>query len=150
MKKIDLAYIAGIFDGEGYISFVRRYRRVTLEGKRQSTDIPTTYYLRCGVTNTVKWLPEWLKFVFGGRVYQQYKANPHQKDCYVWSTVSNQALAFLEIIMPYLKLKRAEAELALRIRNHRKANSQFPITAEEAAIRQAEYILMKKLKEIRR
>jgi len=142
MKKIDLAYIAGIFDGEGWIGFRRIYR----QKQYQKTDIPIRNEPACAISNSNRWLLEWFKFAFGGHIYKGKKTTPTGKEIYFWTIHTQQARIFLQAILPYLKLKRAEAELALKPNTRRKANKWHPATKEERAIVEAEYILMKNLK----
>ena len=59
MTELDLAYMAGIFDGEGCITIQRGSQR----GKRH-------YTLRCLIGICNPYIPYMFKFAFGGWVYQ--------------------------------------------------------------------------------
>ena len=100
MRKVDLAYLAGFFDGEGYIG-IRKHEK-------------TNYLVRATVCNTNKWIVEWYRFAFGGSINLKSKYSPKHHDAWVWDICGKNAIAFLEAISPYLKTKRTQAELAIK------------------------------------
>jgi len=131
MKKTDLAYIAGIIDGEGCIHIQQR------SGKNG-------YQLLLNVPSTDEWLPAWLNFAFGGSVFFRKSCLPNRQDVWVWQTSSNQAKACLEAIYPYLRLKQPQAKIAIEFQQNRRRGGYK--TTEEKLIAEAQYILVKKLK----
>ncbi len=64
MKDIDLAYIAGLVDGEGCIMITKENRLYT-EAKHGYR-----FWLQVKITNTNKAVLEWVKDLFGGSVSQ--------------------------------------------------------------------------------
>lgn len=129
MKKTDIAYVAGIIDGEGciYIEHGKKGKAIQLSISVGSTD---------------KWLCEFLKFSFGGCLYQmKSKTLPFWK----WEIRTRQAGTFLELILPYLRLKRPQAEIALQFQKARHVQGKRR-TEEEKAIEEAQYVLLKSLK----
>ena len=129
MKRTDLAYVAGIIDGEGYIGL---YNAVN-----------GNFRLQVGVTNTNEWLIQWLKFAFGGHIHQLHIRHPNSKVSYEWRVFGRQALGFLTLVCPYLKIKRPQATIAI---NYQKAKRHYAhITEEERAIADAQRIIMAKL-----
>jgi len=58
MKKTDLAYTAGIVDGEGSIGIAK----VNVKSCKRGY----TFALNVQVTSSDEWLCQWLKFGFGG------------------------------------------------------------------------------------
>lgn len=128
-KGNDLAYAAGIIDGEGSIGF-RGF------GKR---DKPF-HAIWVRVSNTNEWLVKWLQFNFGGTV-RKAKSLPQRKDMWLWTIRTRQALHFLELIVPYLKIKRPQAEIAIQFAKAR--NYGRKRTDEEIAVEQAQAILMR-------
>ena len=95
-EQTDLAYLAGIFDGEGYIS----PRRATQRGV-----VRMTYYL--GIANTSTDLMEWLGRI-GGNVYSCRLRTERQ--VYEWRICRQiDVLMFLRAIQPYLRIKRDKA-----------------------------------------
>lgn len=95
MAETDLAYLAGILDGEGYIS--RRFQR---SGERRPTFI-------VGITNTDMGLMEWL-LGMGGTLHR--KKRGAGKQCYEWNVRSlRDAVAFLRAVEPYMRIKQEAA-----------------------------------------
>ncbi|MDD5510897.1 MAG: hypothetical protein PHI12_08805 [Dehalococcoidales bacterium] len=146
MNKLDLAYIGGLFDGEGNIQIVKRS---PLSNRRD------TYHLVVRVCLVEDYIPKWLAFAFGGSVNKRLReqVNPHHRDVYTWYCSQQIAANFLRAVLPYLKLKKAQAEIALKFQERkrcgrpRKVNGTFtPKTEGELAVEEAEYILMKQLK----
>lgn len=92
----DWAYAAGLIDGEGCILLVR------VRSKDAST-------INLRVTVGMHGAPvmQWLKATFGGMVYPQENGVAH------WVLRSADQRTFLGGIMPYLKLKKPQAELGL-------------------------------------
>ena len=115
MRKTDLAYFAGIFDGEGHISLSRQH------GKRTRK---ITFQLIVGMANTNEWICNQMKFTFGGSI-QPVESKGNQKPYYQWRIVSRQAFNFLTAVIPYLHLKKAQAEIGLKLQAH-KGHSKFP------------------------
>ena len=101
MDKLDLAYAAGFFDGEGSVGVywyksVQRFRCVL------------------AVSNTDLNIIEWFRQHWGGSTIKHKSARQH-KQCYLWSCNSRPKMAeFLHDVLPYLREKRPQAELALR------------------------------------
>lgn len=98
--ETDLAYIAGLFDGEGHISLV-----------------PVVYgrmALRVGITNTDVGVIQWLKG-FGGQARDKDN-DGRDRTCYVWQiTARRESVELLTALLPYLRIKRGKAVLALQL-----------------------------------
>ena len=114
VSKIDLAYTAGLIDGEGSISILRA-RRSNPNYKSPA------YILSVTCTNTHKGIIEWMHEMFGASkaLRQRHRNNPKWKDSYHWCTAANMALEFLQQIQPYLRIKRKQAELAINFQQNR-------------------------------
>jgi len=104
MTKEEIAYIAGIIDGEGCISLASRcdssYRYVT----------PTVQ-----VSNTHLSLLDWLKELFGGTVDVRKDNRPNRKQCNTWRVAGNKARFVIKLILPYLRIKKDQANIAMSI-----------------------------------
>ena len=139
MKKLELAYLAGIFDGEGCIQIARQ--------KPQAQGWSTVNILRCQVGMANEYIPRLFQFHFGGSIrYQKPRAEKWQQQWY-WCIRSYQALEFLKIILPYLRLKKAEAELGIKFQSEKKwVGGRNKKSAESLAVEEAQAILMSKLK----
>lgn len=106
-NQIDLAYLAGFIDGEGTICICRGDRRTYGVGG----------YLVLRATNTNKDIILWIRTVFGGSVIKKPETrNPKWADAYFWVVSSQKAENIIRELIPYLKVKRLQAETALRYR----------------------------------
>ena len=113
MKRIDLAYAAGIFDGEGSVSFQKS------KSHKQS--------VFAQVTNTNEWICQQFKFWFGGSV-GRYDVKPGQwKVCWRWRGHGEGAVRCLELLLPYLRLKRPQAELTIAFQNAKRENRSVDV-----------------------
>ena len=105
MKKTELAYLAGIIDGDGFISIrpVNNTRKIAIHIGVVSTDLP---------------LLEWIVERFGGYVYHRPapKKKPHWKTKYEWRLQHQHIVPVLKSIMPYLIIKKEHARLAIKFR----------------------------------
>lgn len=106
LSKEEKAYIAGLFDGEGHV-FITEDKRPNYK--------TSLHILRTGVTNTHKETIEWLFSKFPTTLSKRvrHKEHPKWKPCYFWEASSNLAKDFLETILPYLRIKKRQAELAI-------------------------------------
>jgi len=136
MKRTDLAYIAGIIDGEGFI---------TIRCDRKANDKHSLYV---GVGNTERWLLEWLRANFGGKLVTSHKPEGY-KDFFQWAIVSRSAGNFLELVLPYLRLKKGQAELALQFQekkyNEATGKRRGSRTSDEIIYEKACQVLMSAL-----
>ena len=126
----DLAYTGGLIDGEGYIGI----RKVKSKAARAGYCLA----LKVHITNTNEWLIKWLHFQFGGSVYHHRRNAPY-KDDWQWCVQTAQALKFLGLIVPYVKIKRPQAELAIQFGKRRGHSYK---SDEERAIDEAQKILI--------
>jgi hypothetical protein len=132
MEKIDIAYYAGIFDGEGCVMICKAKNKTSSRGVR--------YWLQCRVVNTDKWLIDSLYMAFGGSVFTRNRRDTNRMDIWDWSASSKQAGNFLEIIYPFLHVKKQEAKVALEFQSQRlriygkgksMTNSQWDLQEEQ-------------------
>lgn len=104
-KDTDLAWIAGFFDGEGCVCIYRSKEapsQLRPNGRGR-------HVLNLTLTQNNKEILDWVASVFGGRV-RSYRENI----CYRWYLCGrDKQRAFLYAVLPYLKLKKRQAELAL-------------------------------------
>ena len=105
-KDSQLAYLAGIIDGEGtfYIGKDNRNEK--------------SFNSRLYVVNTDERLINWLHNNFGGLIYSRSSAkNPHWKKKFEWITHKSQILPICEAIYPYLVCKKEQADIMIKFRN---------------------------------
>lgn len=134
MKKVDIAYIAGIIDGEGCISIWRRHRV-------KSSDV---YYTAICVSMgmTSEWMIRWMQMLFGGSVYKN-KRHPLHKDSWQWNVRNERAMEMIKLILPYLKLKRGQAELAIKFHEAKAIRGLRHKTPGDLVVEQAQLVVMR-------
>ena len=92
MKKTDLAYVAGIIDGEGTIGLYLFPQKTS----------KLCYVLRVQVGNTNEWLCQWLAFAFGGFTRLDSDGSlkgKNHKPTWRWVISAKKALVFLNLIL---------------------------------------------------
>ncbi len=136
MKRTDLAYVAGIVDGEGCIDITRRTR----PGHKYSD-----FALRVTVTSTDLWLCQMLQMGFGGKVSERSKLRITRNRTWDWRVERAHAGRFLELILPYLHLKRPQAELGIKFQDARGQHTTRH-SEERRAIAEAERLLLQHMK----
>lgn len=98
------AYIAGLFDGEGCIRYHDRCLRVTI----------TSCYPHH--------LTQIMEHTGLGKIRRRRKRKPEHKTCYELAIDGSDGVEFLNLILPYLKEKRYQAEIATLIIRYPKAS----------------------------
>lgn len=100
------AYLAGLLDADGCISVNARTDAHT--GRR-------SYASRVFVANADKALMNWLVAEFDGNInLSNQNAPAHHRTMYRWIVYGLQSGPILEAVLPYLRVKARQAELALR------------------------------------
>lgn len=111
IKDTDLAWAAGIIDGEGSINLLKMKRKDTY-----GTGL--TFDLRIDVGNTDPRMLVKLKTLFGGSISKSYEARKNRKACACWHVHAENASKVLTLILPYLCIKREQAEVAILSRQY--------------------------------
>ena len=103
LNETDAAYIAGLIDGEGTITLIRKHKN---ENRQLSVSI----------SSTEKNLLDYVKSVTGvGKITNKRTSKPHHAPSFAYAVYNRQALALLQQILPYLKsYKYKRAELILK------------------------------------
>jgi len=110
-KISEIAYLAGIIDGEGSI-YIGNF------SCHPKTKVPY-YQTNIQVTNTDKPLIDWLQYIFGGLVNKRTKkqhASNSRKQAYMWTASGERLTHLCELLLPFLICKRKQAEIMLEIR----------------------------------
>lgn len=110
-KDTDIAYLAGIIDGEGSI-YIGNFSCNPNSGA-------SYFQTNMQVTNTDEPLIDWLINTFGGLKNKRSKtqhASNSRKQAYVWTTSGDRLTHLCEIILPYLICKRRQCEIMIEMR----------------------------------
>ena len=106
MNPVDLAYAAGLFDGEGCI-FIHRTTHETRNGLSYS------YTLGVVVSMVDREPVAFMGELFGGSVRGRPVQGTMRRPQYYWRLQGKNALACLLLVRPYLRSKVAQADLGI-------------------------------------
>jgi hypothetical protein len=100
--ETDLAYFAGIIDGEGCFCLHN----------------PGNHRFSCQlhIGNTSPQLMEWIQAKFGGKVNAEKRNNLRHKPVFRWYANADDLDELITAVYPYLVVKRAQADLILAYR----------------------------------
>jgi len=140
MNEVDLSYTAGIIDGEGSIQIQKHRRSDYSQGYH--------YAMSVSVQMVDPEVPLWLKQTFKGSL-GIHPAKGNRRAVYTWTITTNRAATFLGAILPYLKIKRGQAEIALEFQQlKQKVGHRYcKATHKPLIMLQAEAILAQKITE---
>lgn len=103
------AYAAGLIDGEGCIRIEKR------KARNNRSD---NYFLSICLYQKDGRMVDWLFGNFGGKVYSVImppgKINENGGTIYQWRILNRKALEFLKKILPFLTVKKSQAEIGIR------------------------------------
>jgi hypothetical protein len=129
----DVAYLAGVLDGEGSICIFRSTHR----------DGSPRHWINVTIGNTHHGVLEWIRSIFGGRIAsnaEQYK--PQNHETWRWRVNAKEAAITLRLVSAYLKIKTEQASIAIEFQEHIEQCSQpgttKPKSADELAWREAQ------------
>ena len=118
MNTNDIAYIAGLFDGEGCVSY-KQYNR---QRKHNKKPYPT-WQIRVEIAMTAKAVIEWLHETlgFGWSAEKKYHTKPKYKRQWRWCCGYRDALIFAKLLWPFAQVKLHKLE---QIINHYEPRAQ--------------------------
>ena len=103
IRPEDLAYLAGIIDGEGWIGVAR-------SGKH--------FHLRLVVGSNDRVLVDWLAAKTGRGVIRAYDRGGNRKRTYQWTCFGTVASAVLQVVFPFIVVNHLQAEIGVRFYLH--------------------------------
>jgi len=139
MTEIDLAWVAGIIDGEGSIFVMRQ--------QRKDRDRSVNYILRVSVQSTDPYMATELKKLFPeGAVFGvQRDKRPECSDTLKWQLNCTKSLDFLKQIRPYLRVKHEQADIAIEFQETTKKHWKH-MTEEDYKKQESLYQKLKQAK----
>lgn len=132
-KTWQLGYAAGLIDGEGCITIGRHHK--TIRGNNF-----IEYRLEVIVNQTDGGAIDFMYGTFGGYIHKRNsKPNPNYRPfLYRWEIRGEKAMKFLKRIIPFLKIKKQQAELAIQFQSIRTRNPKNQYTGKFDVARYAE------------
>lgn len=107
----DLAYCAGVLDSDGTIGVKR-----STYGMRHNNGGQPTYSERVCVRQVSPQAVALLKSIFGGSFGMREPSAKRGKPLYDWTVTDQRAANCLRAVLPYLRIKREQAENCLTLR----------------------------------
>ena len=115
LSDCDLAYIAGLFDGEGMVGVYPQSKRVSKGVRRGANN--QSYLLKVAIKmGNAESVLQWLHLVFGGTklsLEDRSTDGRARTPMLGFQIHSGEAARFLKTIRPWLKVKDKQADLAL-------------------------------------
>lgn len=109
----ELAYMAGLFDGEGYVClfFDKNYCPVS-----SGRSVAAAYRLTVGITMIHEGVIRWFHSFWGGShaITKSRIKNANWSDAWHWRISGNKAEEFLRVMYPYLRVKKHQAALGFK------------------------------------
>lgn len=132
--ELDKSYAAGFIDGEGCITV-----RINHSNMRRGYGYSCYASLTVSQTEYNRWVLVWLSERWGGAVRKMATPkNPNHAQGYEWCIVGQMFYACMDDVRPFLKLKKDQADNALRLRVMRPGRGKGnQLTAEEKAMHEA-------------
>ena len=109
--EVDLAYIAGLFDGEGSVGI---YHQVIPTAKRGYT-----YRYQINISNNCLPPLKRIQELFGGGIYSHGWKNSKWKESHEWRVTGGRSTEVLLLLLPYLQIKYPQAELFIKCQKFR-------------------------------
>ncbi|MBM2293777.1 hypothetical protein JQX09_17760 [Sulfitobacter pseudonitzschiae] len=116
VEATTLAYLAGVFDSDGYITINRSERKGVLYFGPQ-----------IGISGTRPQPHNLAASIWGGKVSRYEPKNPRHRAQYQWSRQGAAAIPIIEAVLPYLLIKEDHALLAIDLwENVQECNGDDP------------------------
>jgi hypothetical protein len=127
LSDTEAAYAAGILDGEGSIQLIRV--------RKSRWPSPTV-----SVASTDRELLEWLRTRAGGTIVKKRVYRPQHSTSYDWKLTDRRALRFLEIVRPFLVIRRKIVRCNLLLSDYIACTPRNGRYSREMAARKRELI----------
>ena len=103
MRDVDLAYLAGVIDADGYVTATRSERKGRLY-----------FGAQVGITGSRRQPHDLASSIFGNRVTaHRPTSNPKHLTQFHWQVGGAAASPIIQALLPYLRIKRDRALLVL-------------------------------------
>lgn len=121
MKELELAYLAGFFDGEGSIGIMRRKK---VKSKNYA------YYASISVGQKDKAIINTLQKHFRGGIHKVKRDGS-----YMWYCTDKTAYECIKQLLPYLRYKKPQAELVVSLYEEAPNRTKFNMLPQTELIR---------------
>src|ERR1051326_5573144 len=125
-RAILLAYAAGVIDSDGSITIASDTWRVRVKGCSQ------TYSENVSIGQCDSQALDLLVELFGGKLRVEKPRTEGRRAMFYWSATDKRAVKALTELLPYLRIKRRQAEIVLRLRDLKNRGREFNTYLEES------------------
>lgn len=143
-----LAYLAGCMDSDGYFTIRRDTRSMRTDGRTP------THVAMIGLRQVGPTVPHLLQATFGGHLHIAKSSAANGRPLHSWVATATKASAACVCLMPYLRIKPAQAQVLIDLQA-RKGAIRLPgiagvqrVTANELAIRDDHWQRVKTLNRV--
>ncbi len=126
-SALDLAYAAGILDGEGSVVLTRN--------RKNRWPSP-----QVSISSNDYELMLWLRERFGGSVVKTHPRKPEHAVSYEWKVTDRKALGFLTLVRPYLVIERKKVRADLLLEAYLACTPRNGRYTDEMRLRKQELI----------
>jgi len=112
MKETDLAYIAGLIDGEGYIGI----KKSTYKSRVIKDMVNPEYHERIQIRMVDEGAIKFIVHLFGGSYYRENPRSVKGRPLFCYQASDFKASNIVKTIYQFLKVKRRNAELIMKLR----------------------------------
>ena len=110
MTDVEIAYAAGLIDGEGYVGVTRTRTNKAAKGCRRGVSYRTMVTVSMTDMRALKFLQ---RVAGNGRFTKIKKQKRSHRQAWRWTLWSRQAANFLKLIRPYLVIKAEAADVCI-------------------------------------
>jgi hypothetical protein len=129
--ETDCAYMAGLLDGEGSIRIRMHMQETKKIGRGYQIKTQASIHIANCDISVLKWAED----RFGGRISGRPALRERKTPLYDWSCSTQQAAQVLQQILPYLIIKREQANIYLEFMSTMKLYGYFGVPEEVFAKR---------------
>ena len=106
LSQTNIAYIAGLFDGEGHVDYAQRWEKRT-KGTYK------VWRVRCEISMTDRYVLEWVHETLNLGTVRPKKVPKGMKHQWRWRCSFRDALQFAKLIWPHVQVKLHKIEQIL-------------------------------------
>ena len=109
MHETELAYLAGLLDGEGTVAAIRRKRRIKDHPEKHGD----VYVLTVSIYNTHEPTVRWVHGQLAGSLIETHRER--YRSIWRWQCQQTAARDVLVTLLPYLRIKNQQARVAIEL-----------------------------------
>jgi hypothetical protein len=129
MEEVMKAYLAGCLDCDGYFTIKRSTYAMRVTGDAHNP----VYSEKIGLKQVKPEVVELLFKYFAGYKRIEKPSARNGKPLFAWSVTDKQAVACISALLPYLRVKREQAELLLQLRESKEITKHIRIVGSNVS-----------------